>query len=101
MTMDPEQQADTHVEDDAAPDTGRGLATILRHPLTIGVITLIAAVVLFRFGVYIGGVVYRASDGDGMMAAVFGATIVLAIVIMIAVAVRFDRRRRARGDTTN
>jgi uncharacterized membrane protein len=68
----------------------------LRHPLAIGLLAIVAAAALWRMGYVIGGAAHDAFDGEGLMAAAFGATLVTVLVVIIAVGVLLDRRQRTR-----
>ena len=89
-------------EDDALlAAAGRLRDGIVGHPAAIWVFAVAAVIAIVVLGVSAGESVYGAFDGDGTMAAIFGATFVAVLVAIIAVGVLFDRRQRARdADTT-
>lgn len=91
----------TTTEDEALLAGARRLLRGLqRHPVALGFLAVVAAAALFRMGVFVGETVYVAFNGDDMMAAVYGATFVTALVVLIAAGVWLDGRKRTRDTNT-
>jgi hypothetical protein len=102
VTNDPDRQTETAPEDEAFLAAARRTADRLRRqPFVLGLLAVLAAALLFLLGIRVGETIYRAFDGDGMMAVAFGATLVTGLVGIIAAGVRLDRRRRRRGADTH
>lgn len=96
-----DRQPHTTVEDEAFIAGARSMGeTLKRHPFGLGFLAIFAAAAIFVLGVRAGEITYRTFDGDGMMAAVFGATFVTVLVVIIGIGVWLDRRQRARDATT-
>lgn len=57
--------------------------TLRGHPFALGFLAVFAAAAIFLLGVRVGEAAYLAFDGEGMMAAVFGATFVTVLVVII------------------
>ena len=85
-----------HTEQEAITRAIDHLPAGLRHPLVIGVMAVAAAAALWLMGFVIGEAAYGAFDGEGLMAATFGATLVAVLVAIIAIGVVLDRRQRSR-----
>lgn len=91
----------TRTEDEAFLASARRLRdTLKRHPFALGFLAVFAAAILFLLSFRIGAIAYRAFDGDGTMAAIFGGTLVTVLVAIIAIGVWLDRRQRARDAPT-
>ena len=96
MTEPHDHEHHTTAGDEALPAGARRLRdNVLRHPAGIGLFTIAAALALFQIGVLVGRVGRVAFDGEGMMAAVFGATFVAVLLATGAIGVILDRRQRA------
>lgn len=88
-------------EDDAFIAAARRLGETLKgHPFALGFLAIFVAAAIFLLGVRVGEVAYLAFDGEGMMAAAFGATFVTVLVAIIGFGVVLDRRRRTRDAAT-
>ena len=59
----------------------------------LGFLAVVAAALLFRFGITIGEAVSLAFEGDDATAAAFVGAIITIVVALIGVGVWFDRRR--------
>ena len=96
-----DRHGQTSTEDDAFIAAARRLGETLKgHPFVLGFLAIFVAAAIFLLGVRIGEIVYLAFDGEGMMAAVFGATFVTALVVIIGIGVVLDRRQRTRDAAT-
>jgi len=100
MTDRPRPEPDTTAvaaNADAASRAGaRRLRTVLAHPFMVGFLAVLAAAALFRTGIVIGETTYLAVEGNVLLAIGLGATLVTAVVAIIATGVWLDRRRRLR-----
>lgn len=96
-----DRHGQTSTEDEAFIAAARRLVETLKgHPFVLGFLAILGAAAIFLLGVRIGEIVYLAFDGEGMMAAVFGATFVTVLVAIIGIGVILDRRQRARDAAT-
>jgi hypothetical protein len=101
MPESTDRQTDTSDEDEAFLTAARRLHDrLMRHPFAIGFLAILAAAAIFLLGIRVGEATYLAFDGEGMMAAVFGATFVTVLVALIGVGVWLDRRQRTRDAAT-
>lgn len=86
----------TTPDDESFRSGARSPDGMLRQPFVIGFLAVAGAAIIFLLGIRVGEAAYLAFDGEGMMAATFGATFLAVLVTIIAVGVLLDRRQRTR-----